>query len=149
MYYLVYLSIADQPLNDLELKSLLKQCVHDNKKLAITGMLLYLNQRFIQVLEGDRKTIKTLFDKIVTDERHKRVTLILEGSLEKRNFENWSMGFKSLSLDEFKSLSGFESPEELFANNPIGNESHPTLVFLRLFYEKNQTDFPEIVMDQS
>jgi Sensors of blue-light using FAD len=143
MYHLVYISYATSPFSEAELVNLLQQCREANKAQGITGMLIYLQERFIQVLEGDRSTIKRLYTKIEKDARHQKVSVLLEGESEERIFKNWSMGFKNLSLTDFNELSGFQDIDAFFKKENISNESSATLIFLKLFYKKNINDYPE------
>jgi hypothetical protein len=75
------------------LSTLLQQCRDNNRKLGITGMLLYQKETIMQMLEGEKKDVLDLYDTIKKDQRHTGVHTVLEGDIEKRNFENWSMGF--------------------------------------------------------
>lgn len=93
MFYLIYVSSATKLMNDEELLFLLNQSRDNNLKLNITGMLLYKSGNFMQMLEGEKQTVLELFETIKKDERHKDVYTILTGDIEKRNFEDWSMGF--------------------------------------------------------
>ena len=52
MYHLVYTSHATHPLTPEDLIELLRESRENNKAHHITGMLLYLNGKFIQILEG-------------------------------------------------------------------------------------------------
>lgn len=145
MYHLVYTSYAIPHFDEANLVELLNQARNHNKKEEITGMLLHLNGKFIQVLEGDQKKVKQLYHRIENDERHKRVTLLLEGESANRIFDKWSMGFKSLSDTDFKNLSGFQDTEAFFIQQNLSEDSNLVMVFLQLFYKKNFVDFPELV----
>ncbi len=100
-------------------------------------MLLYIDGKFLQVLEGRKEDVNEIFGKISQDPRHKKVSVIIEGYLEKRNFDAWHMSFKSFTATQFRKISGFKNLEAFFQNNKITNESHVTMVFLKLFYNKN------------
>ena len=108
-------------------------------------MLLYLQDKFIQALEGDATSVKSLLAKIETDPRHKRMSILLEGNLPQRLFTNWSMVFKMLDFDEYTNLSGYTDLPSFFAAKPANDETHPVLIFLQLFYKKNFVDFPEVI----
>jgi Sensors of blue-light using FAD len=105
--------------------------------------LLYLQERFIQVLEGDPSTVKRLLNKIEKDPRHKKVSVLLEGESPERIFKDWSMGFKNLSLNDYNELNGFQDIDTFFAKENVSNNSSPALIFLKLFYKKNLVDYPE------
>ena len=124
-------------MSDNDLKMLLSCSQENNGSNGITGMLLYIDKKFIQVIEGQKEEVIKLFDKISIDPRHKKVSIILEGDLEKRNFKEWSMGFKTLNNEEFKELPAFRDIETLFGSRSMINQNHTALTFLKLFYEKN------------
>ena len=64
LYCLVYTSISNQKMSDDNLKDLLKKSRLKNEMLNITGMLLYLDPFFIQILEGE-EAIVNLISKIL------------------------------------------------------------------------------------
>jgi hypothetical protein len=143
MYQLVYISHATAPFSEEELVSLLEDCRKKNKAKEITGMMIYLQDRFIQVLEGDYSTIKRLYTKIERDSRHKKISILLEGESDERIFKDWSMGFKNLSLMDYNELNGFQDIDSFFTKQTISNESSAVLIFLKLFYKKNLNDYLE------
>ena len=93
MYYLIYMSSAVKPMSFAELSALLQQCRDNNHNCDITGMLLYQNGTFMQMLEGGKQVVTDLFDAIRKDDRHTGVHIVVTGDIAKRNFEDWSMGF--------------------------------------------------------
>jgi hypothetical protein len=109
MYYLVYLSAAAPHFEEKDLKDILIKSRENNQKLGITGILLFHEGNFIQVLEGERKDIELVYKKINNDLRHKSIIKILEEPIEQRNFPQWSMGYKTLSTDEVRTLTGYDS----------------------------------------
>ncbi len=137
MYYLIYVSYAVEPFTQDQLKSLLQSCVEKNTKQGITGMLLYIEGKFIQVLEGDKEVIQSVYSKILKDKRHRKVKIIIEGMISNRNFPGWSMGFKSMNNSELQKMTGYKDIEEYFRNESVNDHSHIALVFLKLFYQKN------------
>lgn len=144
MYYLIYASQSKKGWTENEIRALLETSVKNNKKLGITGILIFLKDRFIQLLEGEKQNVHYMYDKIKQDPRHEKIIVLLEGYLDSRIFKEWSMGFKALNEEEFERLSGYKKLEDLFAEKPVTNESHPALIFLKLFYEKNYRDFERI-----
>ena len=53
LYCLVFTSVATRKIIDEDLKRLLAKSRQNNLALNITGMLLYLDPYFMQILEGD------------------------------------------------------------------------------------------------
>jgi hypothetical protein len=145
MYHLVYTSVAVAPCSEVDLIQLLEQSRNSNKTTDITGILLYIQGKFIQVLEGEKTAVNKLYTKIVGDVRHKKVTIVIEGDSKERMFKGWSMGFKKLGSQQFESLSGFADMDEFFNNKSDNDHTNLVLVFLKLFYKKNMVDYPESV----
>ena len=77
--------------NDLD--KLLQKSRAKNKKLNITGILLKIDDDFLQVLEGEHGVITNLYEVIKEDERHHTVTLMSCENIGKRQFVGWSMGY--------------------------------------------------------
>ena len=66
IYYLVYLSTATDHLGKGDLKILLEKSRAKNAQRSISGLLVYEDRDFIQILEGNKKTVIELFEKIKT-----------------------------------------------------------------------------------
>jgi hypothetical protein len=62
-----------------------------NKKAGITGALLIVDDWFVQVLEGDEVAVRGLYDRIYSDSRHERVSLITAQASDGRTFGRWAM----------------------------------------------------------
>jgi predicted sulfurtransferase len=73
-----------------ELGSLFGQARSNNKSQGITGALLLSDEWFVQALEGDEDTVRTLFTHIEKDSRHDSVAVIETGAAE-RVFAKWAM----------------------------------------------------------
>ena len=143
MYHLVYTSHAVQPLPEAELLKLLQQSRDRNKEFNISGILLYVQGKFIQALEGKEAFVEKIYASILKDTRHTRVTLVLEGNSPTRIFKGWSMGFKKLSDEDFANISGFTDIDAFFNEHQVKENSNLLLVILKSFYRKNMVDYPE------
>lgn len=93
MIYLAYCSSASRLFDSAELVDLLRQARDNNLRQGITGLLLYHDGSFIQVLEGEVDAVQTLYRTICGDLRHKAVTRLTAAPLARRNFGEWSMAF--------------------------------------------------------
>ncbi len=105
MFELVYTSIAKKDINKQDITDLLQEAQSFNKEHGITGCLLFHGNEFLQILEGEKDTVKKLYAKIANDKRHKHVTLIIEKEEKERVFADWSMAYHELSDDEINELS--------------------------------------------
>lgn len=107
MFHLVYVSSAARPFSKTELVELLQVARANNERLGITGMLLYRDGNFMQVLEGEEPMVRDLYARIERDPRHQGSIILLEESLKRRQFGEWSMGFRDLNDREVHALPGF------------------------------------------
>ena len=119
MYRLVYVSAAVGSPTRADLLALLAKAREKNHRLGITGLLLYKDGDFIQLLEGERAAVREVFGAIKADPRHSGVIVLLEGEAEGRLFADWSMGFRDLADPEVRAMPGF-SP---YMNTPLVAES--------------------------
>ena len=103
---LVYASAATVPFNDEQLDELLLIARKHNQSVDITGVLLFRENTFFQVLEGAPDSVQQLYDKIAADPRHNNVLLLAKREIDERNFGDWSMGFVR-DQSEIEELPGF------------------------------------------
>jgi hypothetical protein len=102
----IYASAAGRVFDTEELTELLQVARDNNAKLGLTGMLLYAEGSFFQVLEGPAEVVDALYVKIGRDERHGQMTLIIREPIPKRCFDAWTMGFYNVSREELAGISG-------------------------------------------
>ncbi|TNC15765.1 blue light sensor protein [Methylobacterium terricola] len=75
------------------LRQILDASQANNRKVGVTGALMFNGGAFAQVLEGPRKGVEDTFERIQRDERHGDVTVLQCGPVEARGFPDWSMAF--------------------------------------------------------
>lgn len=116
VFHLVYVSAATHPLDKADLLQMLKEARERNQQLGVTGLLLYKDGDFIQLLEGDKATVKALFqDSIRKYPRHRNIQVLIEDEAPKRLFADWSMGFRNLAVPVVQMTPGFSQ----FMNTPL------------------------------
>jgi FAD-dependent sensor of blue light len=95
---LVYASRAADPIDDALIKAICETASSRNSGQGITGVLVTQQgqELFLQVLEGSRADVNSLYGSIVRDLRHRDVTLLLYEDIEQRRFSNWRMGMVDL-----------------------------------------------------
>lgn len=89
----MYVSAATVDFDDDDLDKLLGGARTNNSSLNVSGVLLYTEGTFFQVLEGKEAEVETLYEKIALDSRHNNVLVLAKRKIEERNFADWSMGF--------------------------------------------------------
>jgi FAD-dependent sensor of blue light len=110
---LVYVSNRKAACTDEEIEKILASCKKNNPPLNITGILLYSDTKFIQLVEGEYKMINDLYNKIKTDSRHDQTRLISLGPIQKKAFPSWHMGTRKITGSEvdFKTSISTEDRE--------------------------------------
>jgi hypothetical protein len=93
IYQVLYHSRATAPPSPAELQALLNWSRRYNAARHITGVLLYSEGRYVQVLEGREADIRALYARIQADTRHEQVVTVCEGPAPQRRFADWCMGF--------------------------------------------------------
>jgi hypothetical protein len=94
---LIYASRAASPMGEGDLAAVLRQSRRNNPPKGITGVLCHSDGVFVQMLEGSREVVNALYSLIVTDNRHKDVTLLDYCEISERRFAGWNMGHVNLS----------------------------------------------------
>lgn len=139
MNYLIYISAAVKLMNEDELVEILTISRKNNQAKNITGMLLYGDGTFIQVIEGEEEELNKLYYKIKLDPRHKNLIKLTTGTLNKRNFSGWFMGFKAVNTEELKMLEGYIDPKnKKFLTE---NNEHAAISVLKTFAQNNNISF--------
>jgi hypothetical protein len=105
-YRLVYVSRATAPMSRAALVELLQQSRAHNSVRGITGLLVYRDRSFVQVLEGEQAQVDALYATIAADPRHTDVVLVGSEHDAARHFPDWSMGF-DVSTHDAHDLDGF------------------------------------------
>ena len=113
IYQLVYSSVAVTPFTGAELLELLRKARARNPPLGITGLLLYGRGEFMQLLEGEEKTVLALYGLIGEDPRHRQVVTLLAAPATGRLFPAWSMGFQDLEGMDPGSVPGYDPHPKL------------------------------------
>ncbi len=102
IFQLVYSSKATQPFWPDDLFLLVEKSRRKNEMRDITGMLLFHEGNFLQLLEGPERAVLSCFKLVQSDPRHTSVQVLLTQTREQRDFPDWTMGFEK--VDEAWSL---------------------------------------------
>jgi len=134
MYYLVYTSAAVDKLAEEDLSFLLRQYLGKTKFYNITGLLLYIDGNFFQVLEGEKEDVLNFFFTIEKDSRHNKIITLMKGELEARNFKNWKMGFKASENKAYPNFVNLNNNGLVFVDN--SKQNHPAALLINYFYSR-------------
>lgn len=137
MIRLVYASSTDKDWRATDLLELLKICRTNNSARNITGILLYSNKTFFQVLEGEEPDINTVFSQIEKDPRHRDITILEKTNIAERQFPYWSMGFEKVDPKEFAHIEGINNFfEEDFSPHGFVHNKEIIKPLLKYFHTK-------------
>jgi hypothetical protein len=138
MIHLIYVSTATREMSDEDLLLLLEQSRARNQKQDITGMLLYLNLAFIQVLEGAEKDVDEIYEAIVKDDRNAGNIIIERAEIHERTFPDWTMGFRRLTKDNSRQIAGYtEFLDREMTAEKIVDQANKVINLLYNFKEHN------------
>ena len=107
MIQLIYISVATGPMSQQDLLELLESCRSGNAARGITGMLLYRDGAFLQVLEGEAADVDEVYRHILADPRNTGHHLIVREEINERRFPDWTMGFQNLEDSPSPDLEGY------------------------------------------
>ena len=140
MRQLLYVSsTADEPSLD-DLDQVLTASRRNNAMLGITGLLLFIDGGFLQILEGEERAVRELYMRICTDRRHCEVRLLLDREIPARAFTGWSMGYERPSLDDPESAGMFGVSREAILGRLSPQAGRVIAIMLETFYRVQRSD---------
>ncbi|MDT0641651.1 BLUF domain-containing protein [Zunongwangia sp. F363] len=94
-YAVCYVSTANPSIKRWEIEELLLHSRKENNATGITGLLLYSDGNFLQVMEGEKEQIQKLYRKIKEDKRHHNLIRIFGREINKESFDGYDVDFVS------------------------------------------------------
>ncbi len=91
MRRLAYHSRANGPVSYGEAANIAAEASRNNALNAIFGLLILRDGRFFQMLEGDGAAIDELYDRLLADQRHGNLTIVLNEAIETPAFHSFAM----------------------------------------------------------
>lgn len=95
IYRTVYVSCSEYSVSDAEISEILNISRRNNTRDGLTGLLVYHERRFFQVIEGPLEPLEACYRRIEADKRHFRVRPIARGTSADRAFPSWRMGYST------------------------------------------------------
>ena len=115
LFQLIYSSVATERMPKSKLYKILLAARSGNASLDVTGLLVFVNGVFLQILEGERDAVSTLMKKISSDPRHSSVKVLREMDVDQRTFSSWRMAYVTPSTEELATWAGLRSTTTLEA----------------------------------
>ena len=119
MYSIIYRSVAKPDFGKAEIYRMLSQSRSNNEEMGITGCLLYHKNQFLQLLEGEKDEVTSLYHKILSDSRHTDILTLKEATIDQPIFLDWSMAFH-----DFENTNGSGAYQKLRKMDAIFQKSN-------------------------
>lgn len=119
---LIYVSNRKPSCTAQEIDNILAACKKNNPPLDITGVLLYSDTKFIQLVEGESKVIMGLYDKIKTDSRHSNAMMISYNPIKEKSFPSWHMGSRQLKGNEVDFKTDISAEDKSIFNSILSGK---------------------------
>jgi hypothetical protein len=107
MHHILYLSQVRAALSENDLRALLVTSRAKNEARNITGILVYCERQFMQLLEGEEANVAQLYATLAQDPRHTGLIKLADKPITQRSFAGWSMAFAAVSPEHFTALRGY------------------------------------------
>lgn len=125
----VYRSRAVAPLAGQELQRLVHTAQSRNQREAVTGVMLYDENRFFQWLEGPPEGVERVMHSIRNDHRHTDLEILDRGAASSRSFQGWDMKLAARGSQALTWPSAvIEPPAEIIAELHRQPEAAPSLL---------------------
>ena len=84
-YVISYVSKVIATIPEGEINSILEKAIHYNNSNGISGILIYCEGNFFQLLEGEKEKVIELYSQIQDDPRHSEIITIVEKPVKARD----------------------------------------------------------------
>ncbi|WP_299189278.1 BLUF domain-containing protein [uncultured Aquimarina sp.] len=128
-----YVSTVDPSLSDDDMEKLFDFVKLKNNNLKITGILMYSDGNFLQVLEGKKDLIDSLFLKIKQDARHYNIIKIFDRAIVNPCFSRYHSNFTVVGESyDHSELQAFLREEKSFNPDNYKSISYLANKFMKL-----------------
>lgn len=127
VFHILYTSSARHLFASDTLEEILVQSRDFNAENRVTGLLLYCDGSFMQLLEGQEADVTQLYSHIRADIRHKNVVTMVSQDSQERWCQDWAMAFYHCKKrDEFDACINLAAgvdqiSDTLGEDNPLRN----------------------------
>lgn len=127
------MSFQTQMMTQKDVEDFLLYIREKNSRLGVTGILLLIQGKFIQYIEGPSTKIDELYKTIEKDKRHKDMMLLDTGSINEQQFKDWSMAYHEISEMRVKDVMKNKNIDLKKIFTTQKKENHPALEILYNF----------------
>lgn len=93
MLRLIYTSAATSTMSQAEKRALVEESKLNNAQYGIIGVLIFMNNDFLHILEGPDEAVEQLFDHLRADARHHQIMLLTKEPIEDFTFDQAALVF--------------------------------------------------------
>lgn len=108
LHEIIYVSRACEPMGTEPLLALMEQSRCDNARRGISGFLIYHQQEFLQLIEGEQGAVMELYQRICRDNRHQQLHLLWSHAIHAPSFPDWTMGFIAPAESDLRGRLGYQ-----------------------------------------
>ena len=142
MRQLLYASNTPQRVTLDDLDNILTASRRHNALIGITGLLLFIDGGFLQILEGEERAVRELYTRIAVDPRHVNPRIMLDREIAARAFEAWDMGFERPCMDDPETAGMFGVAREAIHGRLSPGTGRIVAMMLQTFYAVQHSDLP-------
>ena len=113
------------------IEDILKTSRRNNDLNGLSGILLFRNGEFLQLLEGEKLNVYYTLKKIRDDKRHSGIVIIHDAEIKTKIFDKWSMAFKN-TKEEDKGIN--ERFSELLKTDSIKSNIELMAMLNKFYY---------------
>ena len=118
VHRVIYTSRASRLFSPQGIEGLSVTCRRKNAEAGLTGLLLYHEGQFFQVLEGEEEPLLTTMKRVIKDRRHESLKLLEHGAIAQRAFTGWHMGCEIPAGMSYIARAVFPLPDLLPPDSP-------------------------------
>lgn len=140
MHMISYVSdvMIRPPVIKNEMVDIVSTAQKNNKNLDVTGVLFFENNHFFQIIEGNEPNLRQLYETIERDDRHSRITKLLDQPVPERTFNDWSLESFYVDNPTLISPKTLQLLRELYVQN-FGVSASGLLEFVKKMVDEMDT----------
>lgn len=148
MHRVIYTSTARKLMTERDLETLLRSARKHNARQGLTGLLIYHDGCFFQILEGEEDVVKRCYRFIQLDPRHTNCIELANGPAVSRMFSQWWMShcvFDDLSHYQRRQFVDLQQFAKEAAGRPMIDDLRVNATLLAFLSGFRDLDLPAAV----
>lgn len=140
MHMIAYLStfLETSPQAQSSIDDIVRVAKAENSKRNITGVLFYVDGKFLQVIEGREEDLRHLMQNIERDPRHRDIEYLIDTEVDKRGFGQWNMDVFPLDDEKIFDHDTLVALTESFQANLVPRSDSLVFYYKTLLRQKSR-----------